>query len=61
MQASCGIFLIAAPFVGDGGWPSEDMPPPDFVTPRAAVSDELPPLFGDVAGSGHAGRSVPYY
>lgn len=25
------IFLIAAPFVGDGGWPSEDMnPPPDL-------------------------------
>jgi predicted alpha/beta hydrolase family esterase len=25
------IFLIAAPFVGEGGWPSEDMnPPPDL-------------------------------
>src|SRR5688572_24430693 len=22
-----GIFLIAAPFVGDGGWPSEDIEP----------------------------------
>jgi hypothetical protein len=26
-QAIGGIFLIAAPFVGDGGWPSEDIDP----------------------------------
>jgi predicted alpha/beta hydrolase family esterase len=23
----CGVFLIAAPFVGAGGWPSEDIKP----------------------------------
>lgn len=26
-----GLFLLAAPFVGDGGWPSDDLPlPPDL-------------------------------
>jgi predicted alpha/beta hydrolase family esterase len=34
------IFLIAAPFVGEGGWPSEDMnPPPDL---GARLSRDVP-------------------
>jgi predicted alpha/beta hydrolase family esterase len=32
-----GIFLIAAPFVGAGGWPSED------ITPTASLGARLPP------------------
>ena len=32
-----GIFLIAAPFVGPGGWPSED------ITPTANLGARLPP------------------
>jgi predicted alpha/beta hydrolase family esterase len=31
-----GIFLIATPFVGEGGWPSDEIPPRQF-------SDRLPP------------------
>src|SRR5207248_2516237 len=32
-----GIFLIAAPFVGHGGWPSDDM------RPKANLGARLPP------------------
>jgi predicted alpha/beta hydrolase family esterase len=31
-----GVFLIAAPFVGDGGWPSND------IEPRKKIGAELP-------------------
>jgi predicted alpha/beta hydrolase family esterase len=31
-----GVFLIAAPFIGDGGWKSEEM------TPRRRLADDLP-------------------
>jgi len=37
-----GIFLIATPFIGEGGWPSDDIPP------RTDFSERLPigiPLF----------------
>jgi predicted alpha/beta hydrolase family esterase len=37
-----GIFLIAAPFIGQGGWPSAD------IKPRANLSEDLPvgvPIF----------------
>jgi predicted alpha/beta hydrolase family esterase len=38
--APVGVFLIAAPFIGDGGWPSDDLRP----TKEAAASlpDEAP-------------------
>jgi predicted alpha/beta hydrolase family esterase len=35
-----GIFLIAAPFVGDGGWYSEDIEPLSDLGPR--LSDQTP-------------------
>jgi len=37
-----GIFLIATPFIGEGGWPSDD------IKPRADLSERLPvgvPIF----------------
>ena len=39
-QTIGGIFLIAAPFVGDGGWPSEDIDPLSDV--GAALPEEAP-------------------
>lgn len=35
-----GIFLIAAPFVGDGGWPSDDIKPPEML--GAALPKGIP-------------------
>jgi len=35
-----GIFLIATPFIGDGGWPSDDLRPTEAVA--AALSDGAP-------------------
>lgn len=34
--ALAGVFLIAAPFVGDGGWPSHD------IEPRKTIGTDLP-------------------
>ena len=41
-QTIGGIFLIAAPFVGDGGWPSEDIDPLSDV---GAKLPEAAPIF----------------
>jgi predicted alpha/beta hydrolase family esterase len=35
-----GVFLIAAPFIGGGGWPSDDLPPTEALA--AALSDSVP-------------------
>ena len=34
MNDLAGLFLIAAPFVGHGGWPSEDIAPMDDIGAR---------------------------
>ena len=61
-----GVFLIAAPFVGDGGWPSNDM------EPRKKIGAELPegvPIYlyhgsaDDTAPFAHVdlyARAIPY-
>lgn len=33
-SATAGVFLIAAPFVGDGGWQSDDLAPPADIGAR---------------------------
>jgi predicted alpha/beta hydrolase family esterase len=37
-----GVFLIAPPFIGEGGWPSEDLRP---TREAAAILDDGPPFF----------------
>jgi predicted alpha/beta hydrolase family esterase len=59
------IFLVAAPFVGDGGWPSEDMNlPPDLGArlPRDAAVYIYHGLDDETAPPSHAelyGRAIP--
>src|SRR5205823_5304689 len=56
------IFLIAAPFVGDGGWPSEDMnPPPDLGArlPRDVPVFIYHGLDDDTAPPSNADQQIP--
>lgn len=47
------IFLIAAPFLGDGGWPSDDWPPSED------LGERLPPDVPIVLYHGLADEEVP--
>jgi predicted alpha/beta hydrolase family esterase len=49
-----GIFLIAAPFVGDGGWPSDDVRAGEHL--GAALSGDMPVYLYH----GSADDSVPF-
>ena len=61
-----GIFLVAAPFVGDGGWPSEDIEP---LSDLGARLSEQTPIYlyhgstDDTAPFGHVhlyAQSIPH-
>lgn len=49
-----GIFLIAAPFVGEGGWPSED------IRPIADLGARLPPRVPVYLYHGSKDETAPY-
>lgn len=52
--ASSGIFLLAAPFVGEGGWPSED------IKPMSDLGKRLPAQTRVYAYHGSEDEMVPY-
>ena len=49
-----GIFLLAAPFVGEGGWPSED------IRPMSDLGETLPAQTPVFAYHGSADETVPF-
>jgi predicted alpha/beta hydrolase family esterase len=49
-----GVFLIAAPFIGAGGWPSEDF------TPIADLGARLPPKMPIYLYHGSEDETVPF-
>ena len=51
--ASSGIFLLAAPFVGEGGWPSED------IKPMSDLGKRLPAQTRVYAYHGSEDETVP--
>jgi predicted alpha/beta hydrolase family esterase len=49
-----GIFLVAPPFIGEGGWPSDD------IEPRADFSERLPAKVPVFLYHGDEDESVPF-
>ena len=52
--ALSGIFLLAAPFVGEGGWPSED------IKPMSDLGKSLPAQTPVYAYHGSEDETVPF-
>jgi predicted alpha/beta hydrolase family esterase len=48
-----GIFLVAAPFIGEGGWPSDE------VAPRSSLGDDVPDGVPIYLYHGDADEEVP--